>query len=248
MDKRILLKFEYLGTYFCGYQKQPNKRTVQGEIELALEKILGKKVTIYASGRTDAGVHSKGTYAHFDIDENEKMDVRFLAHKLNELMPEDISVHFAKEVPLEFDSRFSVKKKSYSYNFYLSRFERAIYKARALRVNDNVDITKMQKACEFLLGTHDFTSFVARKSGKTDFVRTIFSAEIISLGDGLYSLEISGNGFLYNMVRIIMGTLIDIGSGRKTPVDMKKIIDGKNRALAGKTVLPTGLYMAKVEY
>ena len=116
MDKRILIKFEYLGTNFCGYQKQPNKRTVQGEIEKALKDILGTNVVIYASGRTDAGVHSKGTYAHFDLDESVCVDIRFLAHKLNELMPEDISVHYAKEVPLDFDSRFSVKKKSYSYN------------------------------------------------------------------------------------------------------------------------------------
>lgn len=248
MDKRILIKFEYLGTNFCGYQKQPNKRTVQGEIEQALFKILGIKLTIYASGRTDAGVHSRGSFAHFDLDEKYSVDVRFLAHKLNEHLPEDISVHFAKEVPLEFDSRFSVKKKSYSYNFYLSRHERAIYKSRALRVNDNVKIEPMQSACKYLLGTHDFTSFVARKSGKTDFVRTIYSAEIVSLGDNLYSLEISGNGFLYNMVRIIMGTLIDIGCGRKHPEDMKAIIEGKNRALAGKTVTPEGLYMARVEY
>lgn len=247
MDKRILIKFEYIGTNFSGYQKQPGKRTVQGEMENALFQILGKKITIYASGRTDAGVHSLGTYAHFDIDELEKVEVQYLAHKLNELLPEDISVHFVKEVPLEFDSRFSVKKKSYVYKFYLSRYERAMYKERALRVNDNVNVKLMQEACKYLIGTYDFTSFVARKSGKTDFVRTIYSADIKEVRD-LYEFHISGNGFLYNMVRIIMGTLIDVGAGRKKPQEIKDIILSKNRAKAGKTVLAHGLYMANVEY
>ena len=106
----------------------------------------------------------------------------------------------------------------------------------------------MRKALKYLIGCFDFTSFVARKSGKTDFIRTIYSAEIIQIEEGLYAFRICGNGFLYNMVRIIMGTLIDIGAGRKSPEDMQKIIESKNRANAGKTVTPEGLYMAKVEY
>lgn len=244
--RRIKLVMEYLGTDFSGFQVQPNKRTVQGEVERVLTEIMGERIKIYASGRTDAGVHSLGQVAHFDTEK--EVDCSFVIHQLNSMLPTDITIKEVCEVPLDFDSRFSVKRKTYGYKFYLSRFERAMFLNRALRVNDNVNIEKMKDACKYLIGTFDFTSFVARKSGKTDFVRTIYSAEIKDIDDGLFEFVISGNGFLYNMVRIIVGTLIDIGSGRKNPEDMKKIIDAKDRSLAGKTVLPHGLYMKKVEY
>ena len=244
--RRIVLIFEYIGTDFSGYQVQPEKRTVQGVMEKLLSSILDEDVKIYASGRTDAGVHSLGQVAHFDTEKQFKLG--WLLDKLNSNLPDDISIREIKETDEDFDSRFSVKIKTYSYRFYLSRYERATMRNRALRVNDNVDVSKMQEACKYLVGKHDFTSFVARKSGKDDFVRTIYSAKINDLSDGLYELEISGNGFLYNMVRIIMGTLIDIGSGRKAPEDMKNIIAGKKRALAGKTVEPHGLYMKSVQY
>ena len=244
--RRIVLIFEYVGTNFSGYQVQPDKRTVQGEMEKLLSSIVDEKVKIYASGRTDAGVHSLGQVAHFDTDKEFKLG--YLHDKLNSKLPEDISVLKVFETDESFDSRFSVKVKTYGYRFYLSRYERATLKNRALRVNDNIDIERMKEACKYLVGEHDFTSFVARKSGKDDFTRTIYSAEITPFGDGVYEFSVSGNGFLYNMVRIIVGTLIDIGSGRKEPIDMKSIIEGKNRSLAGKTVLPYGLYMKSVEY
>lgn len=243
---RIMMVMEYMGTDFSGFQSQPGKRTVQGEVERSLSEILGQEIKIYASGRTDAGVHSLGQVAHFDI-ENE-VDTKYLHHELIERLPKDISISKVEEVSLDFDSRFSVKKKTYVYKFYLSRYEKAVYAGRALRVNDNVNVESMKKACKYLVGTHDFKSFVTKKSGKTDFVRTVYSAGIKETEEGLFEFEISGNGFLYNMVRIIMGTLIEIGSGRKLPEDMEKIISGESRSLAGKTVLPHGLYMKKVEY
>lgn len=244
--QRIKIVMEYIGTNFSGFQTQPNKRTVQGEVERVLSAGVGEIVKIYASGRTDAGVHSLGQVAHFDTEK--EVDEKFLHHYLNNNLPSDITVSSVQKVGMDFDSRFSVKKKTYVYKFYLSRYERAIYAGRALRVNDNVKIERMQAACEYLLGTHDFTSFVARKSGKTDFVRTIFDAKITEQESGLYEFEITGNGFLYNMVRIIMGTLIEVGSGRREPEDMKKIIEGRERSLAGKTVVAHGLYMKAVEY
>ena len=243
---RIMLVMEYVGTDFSGFQSQPQKRTVQGEIERVLSTILNQQIKIYASGRTDAGVHSLGQVAHFDIEE--EIDTKYLHYELVQLLPKDISISKVEETPLSFDSRFSVKRKTYVYKFYLSRYEKAVYAGRALRVNDNVDILKMKQACKYIIGTHDFRSFVTKKSGKTDFVRTVYSADIKETEEGLYEFTISGNGFLYNMVRIIMGTLIEVGSGRKKPQDMKKIIDGQSRSLAGKTVLPHGLYMKKVEY
>ena len=243
---RIMMVIEYMGTDFCGFQSQPGKRTVQGEIEKVLTDVLGSSIKIYASGRTDAGVHSLGQVAHFDIED--KVDVKYLHHELIEKLPKDISVSKVEEVSQDFDSRFSVKRKTYVYKFYLSRYEKAVYAGRALRVNDNVDVEKMKQACKYLVGTYDFRSFVTKKSGKTDFVRTVYSANIKETEEGLFEFEICGNGFLYNMVRIIMGTLIEVGSGRKVPEDMPKIIAGQSRNLAGKTVLPHGLYMKKVEY
>ena len=244
--QRIKLVMEYVGTGFSGFQIQPGKRTVQGEVEKLLTELVGEKVKIYASGRTDAGVHSLGQVAHFDTDK--EIDVRFLQHKLNEGLSNDITINSIEKVTSDFDSRFSVKKKTYVYKFYLSRYERANFVNRALRVNDNVDVNKMREACKYLIGTHDFSSFVARKSGKTDFVRTIYDAKITDMGAGLFEFEISGNGFLYNMVRIIVGTLNDIGSGRKSPQDKQKVNEGKYRSLAGKTVLAHGLYMKSVDY
>jgi len=243
---RIMLVMEYIGTEFSGFQVQPKKRTVQGEVEKLLSSILGEDIKIYASGRTDAGVHSLGQVAHFDI--GRKIDTKFLHHELILNLPKDISISKVEEVSLDFDSRFSVKRKTYVYKFYLSRYEKAVYVGRATRVNDNVDVEKMKEACKYIVGTHDFKSFVTKKSGKTDFVRTIYSAKISETEAGLYEFEICGNGFLYNMVRIIMGTLIDIGSGRKSPMDMEKIIQGQSRTLSGKTAPAHGLYMKKVEY
>ena len=243
---RYKIVFEYLGTNFSGYQVQPEKRTVQGEMEGVLSKIIGEPVKIYASGRTDSGVHSLGQVAHFDTEKS--LVSSFVLSQLSKQLPQDISVKSFCEVDENFDSRFSVKKKTYLYKFYLSRYTRAVYNGLALRVNDNVDIKKMQQATKYLVGTHDFTSFVARKSGRTDFVRTIYSAEITENRDGIFEFRISGNGFLYNMVRIIVGTLIKIGSSDASPEVMKAIIESKNRALAGKTVPPYGLYMESVVY
>lgn len=242
---RYKLTLEYDGTNFAGYQVQPAKRTVESELETALEKIYGEKVPTFSSGRTDAGVHALGAVVHFDAPKQIKNNIQ---DALNSFLPSDLKVVKVENVSDDFDARFSTKKKTYGYKFYLSRYERPLFENKALRVNDNINIEKMQEACKFLIGKHDFTSFVARKSGKTDFVREIYSAEIVDTKDGCFMFKISGNGFLYNMVRIIMGTLLFVGSGKFKPEDVKHIIDAKDRRQAGKTVLPYGLYLLSVEY
>ena len=163
-------------------------------------------------------------------------------------MPADLKVVRVESVSDNCDARFSSKKKTYGYKFYLCRYERPLFANKALRVNDNIDIEKMKQACKYLIGKHDFTSFVARKSGKTDFVREIYAAQITDTHDGCLMFKISGNGFLYNMVRIIMGTLLFVGSGKFKPEDVKNIIDAKDRKKAGKTVPPYGLYLLSVDY
>ena len=243
---RYVIKFQYKGTEFSGYQVQPEKRTVQGEIELALKNIFFEDIKIYASGRTDARVHALAQIAHFDAQK--KFSESQLIHLLNRELPSDISVLEAGIVDEDFDARFDATSKTYIYKFYLSRFEKPLYSNLATRVNDNVNVEKMQEACSYLLGEHDFKSFVARKSGKEDFVRTIYSAKITKTDSDLYEFEISANGFLYNMVRIIFGTLIEVGSGRLKPEEVGLVIESKSRSKAGKTYSPDGLYLKNVEY
>lgn len=244
--ERIKLVVQYNGKNFSGWQVQPNKRTVEGELEKVLEFLLKKKVKTYASGRTDAGVSSYGQVLHFDTDEN--VDVKKLLVSLNGLLPEDVAVLSAEKVPESFDARFSVKKKTYQYRFYVSRFRLPLFEDFAFRVNDYVDVQKMREACSEFIGTYDFESFVSQKSGKSDFVRTIYDAKILELDDGLFSFEVTGNGFLYNMVRIMFGTILKAGYGKIKPEEIKDILKGKNRSLAGKTMPAKALVMKKVEY
>ena len=243
---RIKLVIEYDGLNFSGWQVQEGERTIQGELEKVIESVIGEPVTLYASGRTDAGVSAKAQVAHFDVN-IEKFNAFSFLGSVNFFLPSEICVKSAEIVSEDFDARFTAKKKTYRYHFYISRYERPLL-SRCLRVNDNVSVEKMKEACKYLIGEHDFSSFVARKSGKTNFVRTIYSADIISLGDGVYALEVCGNGFLYNMVRIIMGTLITVSKQNHSPEEMKNIIVSMSRQKAGKTVSGVPLCLMNVEY
>lgn len=244
--ERIKLVVQYDGKDFKGWQVQPNKRTVQGELEKVLEFLMKEKINTFASGRTDSGVSAFGQVVHFDTDQN--VNTKKLLVSLNGLLPEDIAVTSCENAPESFDARFTVKKKTYQYRFYVSRFRLPLYEDRAFRANDNVSINKMHEACQYFIGTHDFGSFVSKKSGKTDFVRTIFDAKIVNLNDDLFAFEVTGNGFLYNMVRIMFGTILKAGYGQIKPEDIKDILSGKNRSLAGKTMPPKGLVMKNVVY
>ena len=243
--ERIKFIMQYDGAKFCGFQVQPQKRTVQGEIERVLSFLMKENVKIYASGRTDAGVSAMAQVAHFDTEK--QVNEKTLLSSMNALLPDDIAIINIEKVDESFDARFSVKQKTYWYKFYVSKFDLPLFKD-ALRINDYADIELMNKACKFLVGTHDFESFVARKSGKTDFVRTIYDAKIISIGDGLFAFEITGNGFLYNMVRIIFGTLLNVAYKKINPEDIREIIEAKDRQKAGKTMPANALLMKKVTY
>lgn len=236
----------YDGKDFSGYQVQPEKRTVQGEVEKVLEFLLKEKVKIYASGRTDTGVSAFNQVAHFDTET--ELNIKQFLGSINALLPADVQVTGLQEVDQNFDARFSVKRKTYQYLFYVSRFTLPLFNGRATRLNDYADIIKMNEACKYLVGTHDFSSFVSRKSGKTNFVRTVFDAKVVQLADKLYAFEITGDGFLYNMVRIIFGTLVSVAYGKLKPEDIKAIIDAKNRSKAGKTMPAEALYLKNVEY
>lgn len=244
--ERIKLVVQYDGTDFCGWQVQPEKRTVQGELEKVLSFLIKEDVKTYASGRTDSGVSAMGQVCHFDTEVS--VDEQKLCSSLNALLPKDVAVLNAQKVGMDFDARFSVKRKTYWYKFYVSKFTLPLFEKTALRINHFADVELMNEACKCFVGTHDFSSFVARKSGKTDFVRTIYDCKIVNLGDGLYALEITGNGFLYNMVRIVMGTLIQVAYKKIKPEDVLKIIEAKDRSKAGKTMSAHALLMKKVDY
>ena len=244
--RKVKLTIEYMGTHFCGYQIQPDGRSVQGELERVLREVFKEDIKTFASGRTDAGVHALGQVVHFETSKNWKPE-RIRA-SLNLYLPPDISVISAEDVDDNFDARFNSHYKTYGLRFYLSRYTLPHLVGRSNRVNDNVDVDLMGEACKYFIGTHDFKSFVARKSGKTDFVRTIYTAKIHKINEEEYEFEVSGNGFLYNMVRIMFGTLLMVGSHRIKPDDVKKIIDQKMRNCAGKTEKPEGLYLKSVKY
>lgn len=242
---RIKIKLMYDGEKFSGFQVQPNRRTVQGELEAALQVYFKQRIKTFASGRTDAGVSAVGQVAHFDVEAS--FDQKRFLSGINALLPNDVAVTEASVVGEDFDARFCVKKKTYRYYFYVSKYPLPLF-SWAARINDYADIGRMRQGCKYLLGTHDFASFVCKKTDKTDFVRTIYGAEIKEFPGGLYALEISGNGFLYNMVRIIFGTLVDVGYGKKSPESIEQIILAKDRSKAGKTYAARPLLLYNVEY
>lgn len=238
---KYLLKLSYLGKNYSGYQKQKNGNSIQAELECAMKKIIGRAVQTIASGRTDAGVSAICQVVSFELESLPKN----LDKRLNLILPEDIRVLGIETAEDGFHARFSAKKKTYLYNFYISNVNIPFLDSFALRVNENLDIEKIEKEIESLIGEHDFSAFCASGSSAESKVREIYSARILK-NDLFYSLEITGNGFLYNMVRIIMGTLIEIGYGKLK--NLKEVIDSKNRARAGKTVSGVGLVLKSVEY
>lgn len=243
---RIKCKLAYDGSQFFGYQIQPDKRTVQGEFEKALEKLhKGVKIPIVASGRTDAGVHAKGQVIHFDS--NLSIPCEKWPLVLNSLLPDDMSVIDAKFVSSDFHARFDVAGKEYRYFVYRSNIRDPFKRFYAYQYSYSLDIEAIKRAASYLIGRHDFTSFCSAKTETEDRIREIKEIEIIEDKDMLI-FRFVGNGFLYNMVRIMVGTLLDVGRGQLHPDDISSILSKKDRTFAGKTAPPQGLYLWEVYY
>lgn len=236
---------QYNGTNYSGWQVQEGKATIQGCLQQSIFNVTKENVEVIGSGRTDAGVSAVGQVANFVL--NQDFEPNKLGRAINAHLPVDIAVQSAEVVSDSFNSRFSAKNKTYHYYFYVSNNRMPLYDTFALQVK-NANVQDMIDACEHIVGTHNFKSFVARNSGKTNFERTVYQAKIEQVDGCLYRLVISGNGFLYNMVRIIMGTLILVGEGKRKPSTMADIIRAQDRAKAGKTVEPVGLVLYNVEY
>ncbi len=243
--RNIKLKIEYDGKDFNGWQKQPNRLNIQGEIERAIEEITGEKVELIASGRTDAGVHALGQIANFKTNSN--IPIEKIPIALNTKLKRSIRIIDAKEVEENFHSRYHCKRKTYRYVINNSVNGTAIYRNLQYNFSEKLDEKVMNKAIKFFIGEHDFKGFKASGTSSKSSVRTIYSGKVERNGD-LIIIEITGNGFLYNMVRIIAGTLIEVGLGKIKPDEIESIIKLKDRTKAGKTLPPQGLYLVNVEY
>ena len=243
--RNIKLTIEYDGKDFNGWQKQPNKLNIQGEIERAIQNITGKQVELIGSGRTDAGVHAFGQVANFKIDSD--FPIEKMAIAINSQLKNSICIKKSEEVPMEFHSRYNCHSKTYQYVIDNSEQGTAIFRGLTYHVPQKLNIEKMQKAITYFVGEHDFSSFKSSGTSSKSSVRIIYDAKVEEDGEKII-ICLTGNGFLYNMVRIISGTLVEVGLNNIEPEDISKIIEAKNRQMAGKTLPPQGLFLMSVEY
>ncbi len=243
---RMKVTVAYDGTEFAGYQIQPIGRTVQGTIQTVLQKMhKGEPVSIAASGRTDAGVHAAGQVFHFDTDL--QIPAEAWSKALNTMLPNDILIKKAEQVPSTFHSRFSASSKEYHYKLLTSKQPDVFKRNHMFHYPYPLNVEEIKRAAKLFLGTHDFTSFSSAKSEVADKVRTIFKLDVVE-EDNKLTFKVRGSGFLYNMVRIIVGTLLEVGQGKRKPEQVVTILEGKDRSLAGKTAPAHGLYLYQVNY
>ena len=235
-----------MGKNLIGWQKQPDKLNIQGTIEKAIEEITGEEVDLTASGRTDRGVHALGQVANFKTNSN--IPVEKIPIALNTKLKKSIRILSAEEVDEKFHSRLTCKKKTYRYIINNSEYGTAIYRNLETHIPMKLNIEKMQEAVKYFEGEHDFKAFKASGTSSKSSVRTIYKADVFQMPNDRIYIELTGNGFLYNMVRIIAGTLVDVGIGKIKPEEIDSIIKSEKRENAGKTLPPQGLYLVKVEY
>lgn len=243
---RILITVEYYGKNYAGWQRQKNALAVQQVLEEKLSLILQSKVILVASGRTDRGVNAYAQKAHFDYDGF--FPVQKIAYSVNTTLPDDIRVLSAIQVPDDFHAQYSAKKKTYLYKMYFSKTLHPLKNLLSTQIPyENINFENMEIACRDLIGTHDFAAFAATGSHITNTVRTVFDAKITKNGEDA-EFEITGNGFLYNMVRIAVGTLVWIGIGKLPVTAVKEMLLSGDRTKGGKTLAPHGLYLKSVHY
>lgn len=243
--RNIAIKLEYDGTRYNGWQVQGNtERTLQGKLEELLKKLFGRYIEIHASGRTDAGVHAKGQVANFKVETG--LSAEEIMDEMNKYLPSDVAVSSAWEADLKFHSRLSAKSKIYEYRILLGKPD--VFKRRYSYFHpERLDIDAMKKAAEYFIGSHDFKAFCDNKRMKKSSVREIYSLEIREEG-GEAVISVRGSGFLYHMVRLISGTLIEVGEGRRKPESIKAVIESMDRAEAGFLAPPEGLFLMEVFY
>lgn len=244
--RNIKLTIMYDGKDFNGWQKQPNKLNIQGTIEKVISEMTGEEIELNASGRTDAGVHSFGQVANFKT--NSKIPIDKFPIAINSKIKKSIVITNAEEVEERFHSRYNCKRKTYRYIIDNSEFPTPMYRYLEYHIPNKLNIEAMKKAAKYFEGEHDFKAFKSSGTSSKSSVRTIYKAEVKKVENNRIYIELTGNGFLYNMVRIISGTLVEVGLGKIKPEEIKNIIESKDRQKAGKTLPAHGLYLMNVNY
>lgn len=241
--KRILLKIAYDGTNFHGWQRQEGLRTVQGEIEKAILDAFKIQAEVFASGRTDAGVHALGQMAHFDIEES--CPTQKIKLVLNRILPPDIQILSAKKTDADFHARFDAKTKTYLYKICTG--EKNCFLANRVAFIKDLDIQKLEEIASLFIGEHNFKGFCSSQTSASNFVRKIYSIKITKKKKNI-EIEITGNGFLMNMVRILVGSMVDYSLGKLGKDKILNSLEKGQRSTSGRTMPPQGLYLKKVQY
>ena len=243
--KRIMLTVAYDGTVYHGWQYQNNGKTIEGELNKALSSLLQKNIEVIGASRTDAGVHAMCNAAVFDTDAG--IPAEKYSYALNQMLPDDIRIRKSQEVPVDFHPRKTDTVKTYEYRIDCEEFADPLKTRYAYFTYVHLDASKMQEAAFHLIGTHDFKSFCSVNTTATTTVRTIHDIQVIRDGVDIV-IRVTGNGFLYNMVRIIVGTLMDVGRGKYEPSAVKDILEACDRTCAGPTVPACGLMLKELRF
>lgn len=243
--KRVGLVVAYDGTRYCGWQTQPNGITVQGVLNDTLSELLGEKIETIGASRTDAGVHALGNVVVFDT--STRIPGEKISYALNQRLPEDIRIQMSEEVEPDFHPRYCDSEKTYEYRILNRQFPVPTERLYSYFYHYKLDVDKMREATSYLIGRHDFASFCGSGAQVKTTIRTVTGIEVFREGD-MVTIRVSGTGFLYNMVRIISGTLIEIGNGQYPPERMQKILDAKDRSAAGPTAPAQGLTLMGIQF
>ncbi len=244
--RNIKLLIEYDGANYLGWQVQAKGKTIQGVIEEKLGQIFGEPVSLIGSGRTDAGVHAFGQVAHFKT--RSRMDLLSIQRALNSLLPEDILIRKVEEAPEDFHARKQAKSKIYEYRILHQPLRSVFHRGYAWHIPQVLDWEEMKKATQKLVGTHDFSSFRSTGTPTKTAIRSVLRAEWKKGRDGMIRFEIEANGFLKQMVRAIVGTLVDVGRGRLDADEFERILESRDRKKAGPTAPAHGLFLKEVKY
>lgn len=243
-SKRIMLTVAYDGTDYCGWQVQKNGNTIEGELNRCLSELLKEDIRVIGGSRTDSGVHALGNIAVFDT--KARMPAEKISYALNQRLPEDICIQESREVSPDFHPRHCHSRKTYEYRIYNAEFPMPVKRLYSYFTYVPLDEKRMQEAASYFVGEHDFKSFCSAGAVVESTVRTIFDMQICREGKEIV-IRVTGNGFLYNMVRIMAGTLIEAGRGNIEPCEIKRILEKKDRKAAGPTAPAEGLTLCRYE-